>query len=76
VHVGYTMAISGVVDVKVYSVAGTLVQVVHDAKPAGGQTSVVDVSRLASGVYFYRLNLRYDDGDAEDQLPRKFMVLR
>jgi hypothetical protein len=44
------------VRVEVFNSAGELVEVVHDGHmPAGYHTLTFDASRLASGVYFYRM---------------------
>jgi len=73
--VAYDLRQAGVVTLRVYNQTGRLVDTVHDSKPAGWQASRVNVSRFASGVYYYILYLQYSaDGTSETQAPRKFVV--
>ncbi len=72
--VAYCMATSGNVTIRVYNEIGDLVNTVTDSKPAGAHTSTVDTGRLAPGVYFYILSMKYDNGNSEKFSKKKFVV--
>jgi hypothetical protein len=71
--IAYYMTGSGVAKIRVYSEIGTLVDTQEQSKPAGPQASSINISKLASGVYLYLLNLKYDDGSTQ-KFKRKFVV--
>ncbi len=55
--ISFSLAAAGRVNLNVYNARGQLVQtLVDDEMPAGAHTVQFNASRLASGVYFYRLN--------------------
>lgn len=74
--IGYTMAESGTVTIRVYNAGGRLVDTVEDAKPAGAQTTVVTTAKLSPGVYFYLLERKYGSGTSDKIGPHKFAVAR
>ncbi|HEX9973922.1 MAG TPA: T9SS type A sorting domain-containing protein, partial [bacterium] len=56
--ISYSIPLSGFVTLKVYDIAGREVQtLVHEFRPAGSYTFEFDGGRMASGVYFYRLQV-------------------
>jgi hypothetical protein len=56
VVVEFELAESGAVDLRLFDVLGREVAVLVQAeRPIGAHTEEVDVSRLAAGVYFFRL---------------------
>jgi hypothetical protein len=58
----YTMAEAGTAKIKVWNAWGNLVATLSDPKGAGLQSSLLNVSSLAPGHYFYRVELDYDSG--------------
>jgi hypothetical protein len=70
----YTMAQSGSVRIRIHNEVGALVDTIEEDKPAGFQASLVSVGKFAQGVYFYLLNMSYDDGSKESQPAHKFVV--
>jgi hypothetical protein len=71
----YTMVQSGSVRIRIYNESGRLVDTITDTKSSSLQTSPVSVGKFAPGVYFYLINMAYDDGSKETQAKRKFVVL-
>ena len=76
VNLAYTMASAGKVRVLAYNESGDRVVQFEDAKPAGLQTSQVDLCCLAPGVYLYLVLITYDSGATEKLKPAKFVVVR
>ncbi len=70
----YCMVSSGIVNIRVYNEIGVLVANLEESKQAGPQGSTLNVDRLATGVYFYILNITYDDGTTKKNPKRKFAV--
>ena len=70
----YTMVHAGNVRIRIHNEAGALVDTIQEDKPAGFQASQVSVGKFAQGVYFYLLNMNYDDGSKESQPAHKFVV--
>ena len=58
----YTMAEVGTAKIKVWNAWGNLAAKLEDSKGAGLQSSTLDVSSLAPGHYFYRVELDYNSG--------------
>ena len=59
----YQLPMVGHVTLKVYDVLGRVVMTLLDEiKQPGNYQAAFDGSRLASGVYFYRINFRTNDG--------------
>jgi hypothetical protein len=56
------MASSGTAKIKVWNAWGNLVGSLSDSKPSGLQSSTFNVSSLAPGHYFYRVELDYGSG--------------
>ena len=55
-NISYSLSTSGHVTLKVYDILGREVKtLVNDDEAAGYHTATFDASRLASGIYFYRL---------------------
>jgi hypothetical protein len=75
-NISYNMTGSGHMFLRIYNLAGDLAVTFDDIKPAGQQTSSLNLSGLAQGVYFYILQIQYDSGVWDKQQPRKFIVLR
>ncbi len=69
------MASPGNVTIRIYNEAGDLADEIDDSKPAGLQTSQVSTGRMAPGVYYYLLSIRYDSGGSENQGVQKFVVI-
>src|SRR5258708_6457689 len=65
VNIVYTMAQSGSAQILAYNESGELVVNFNDLKPAGLQTSKIDLCCLAPGVYVYLVLLHYDSGGQE-----------
>lgn len=72
----YTMAGPGKVKIRIYNEVGDLVDTLQEDKPAGLQSSTVNLFAMAPGVYRYFLNLTYDSGSSETQSVKKFVVLK
>ncbi len=75
-NISYNMVGSGHMYLRIYNLAGELAATFDDVKPAGQQTSFLNLSGFAQGVYFYILQIQYDSGVWDKQQPRKFIVLR
>ena len=58
----YNMAEAGTAHIKVWNAWGNLVATLGDPKGAGLQSSLLNVSSLAPGHYFYRIELDYASG--------------
>jgi hypothetical protein len=72
-HIAYFMTVPGNAHIRVYSEIGKLVDTQEERKPAGPQSSSLNVGKLAPGVYLYLLNLDFDDGTTS-KYKRKFAV--
>ena len=70
----YCMVSPGVASIRVYNEIGVLVSKVEESKLAGPQGSTINVDKLATGVYYYILNITYDDGTTKKHPKRKFAV--
>jgi hypothetical protein len=73
--IAYFMASAGTVNIRVYNEIGNLMYAQDERKPAGSQGSNIDVGRLAPGVYFYLLNVTYDNRGTDKYGKRKFAVM-
>ena len=73
----YSLPNSGDVTLIVYNLIGKEVgRLVDEQKPAGSYTVKWDASNFASGIYFYRLQVRQTDvGQAPDFVQTRKMVL-
>jgi hypothetical protein len=71
----YTMASSGTAKIKVWNAWGNLVGSLSDSKPSGLQSSVFNVSSLAPGHYFYRVELDYGTGQSQTY-PTQVLAVR
>lgn len=74
-QVAYYMAQSGTVKVRVWNVAAELVSDLEEMKSAGPQTSTLNVSSYARGVYLYRVTMEYSGGATEKLPIKQFLVL-
>ncbi|OGF45308.1 MAG: hypothetical protein A2231_11305 [Candidatus Firestonebacteria bacterium RIFOXYA2_FULL_40_8] len=72
--VAYFMDSPGIMKIRVYSEVGKLMEALEESKSASTQSSVLNVGNLAPGVYFYFLNIRYDDGTTKNYPKHKFAV--
>ncbi len=61
----YNMAQPGHAAIKVWNAWGNLAASINDAKPAGEQSSSLDVTSFAPGHYFYRVVLNYTSGQSD-----------
>ena len=71
----YQMPVAGKVTLKVYDVLGRSVLTIENdrQRKAGYYESVADMSRFASGVYFYRLTI---DGEQRFQAVKKMLLVK
>ncbi len=76
VNISYAMVAQGNVKIRIYNETGDLAALKDENKPAGPQISVIDISRLAPGVYMYFLTLDYNYGNVVKFGLKKFIVLR
>ena len=60
----------------VYNAIGDLVDTFKETKPSGPQTTTLNLSTFAPGVYFYILEIAYDSGVKDRQSLHKFAVVR
>jgi hypothetical protein len=70
----YCMNYAGRAVVRVYNSVGDLVSRLDAAKPSGAQTSTLNTGRLAPGVYVYKLDKEYGNGDTDHSPVKKFVV--
>ena len=68
------MAGPGNMNIRVYNELGDLVNTLEERKPAGPQSTRVDIGDLSPGVYIYLLKRIYDDGNTAHS-KHKFVVL-
>ena len=71
---GYCMATAGVMRARVYNQIGDMVAVIEERRPAGAQGSTLDVSKLAPGVYFCLVKIKYDNGLVRNYSKIKFAI--
>ena len=76
VNINYFMDGPGIVKIRVYSITGKLVDNLEESKLDGAQRSSLTVGNLAPGVYFYMMNMNYDNGDIRKFAKHKFVVVR
>jgi hypothetical protein len=74
-HISYYMAEAGTMYLRVWNEKAQLAMEAQDQKPAGVQTTDLDFSGLATGVYYYILTLNYQSGRTEQIEAQKFIVL-
>ena len=65
----------GLVNVRMYNEIGDLATELEERKPAGLQSSIINIGALAPGVYYYRVTLTFDDGTTKQHDKRKFAVV-
>jgi hypothetical protein len=70
----YTMAQPGTASIKVWNAWGNLVATINDSKPAGEESSSLDVTSFAPGHYFYRVVLNYNSGQSDSFAPQILAV--
>jgi hypothetical protein len=73
--IAYVMADSGSVKIRVYTEEGRLADTIEEVKRKGWQSSPVSVGKFAPGVYFYILNMNYDNGSTDIKPRHKFVVI-
>lgn len=73
--VGYRMARAGEVRVRVWNAVGDPVADLVEMKGTGDQTSRLTVREYATGLYFYQVVLRYNDGGTSELPTEKFIVI-
>ncbi len=62
----YTMAESGTANIKIWNAWGNLAATLSDPKGSGLQSSTLNISAFAPGHYFYRVELNYSSGRADN----------
>lgn len=73
----YQLPVDARVTLRLYDVLGREVRtLVDETKRAGYYEAVVDGSALASGVYFYRMEARTDNGTTSFDQVRKLVLLK
>jgi hypothetical protein len=76
IRLAFRMAKKGSYHVLSYSLDGTLVSQFQGHSEAGWVKPVVDLSRMASGVYLMRLSLRYGSDEEQIYPIRKLALIR
>jgi hypothetical protein len=76
VHVALSMAQSGQLRIVILDSRGRVILVVNETLPAGPVAEPVDISHLRRGLYFYRVNMVYDDGGTQRLAGGRFAVMR
>jgi len=71
---------SGLVNIRIYNEIGELVDKINEYKSAGGpQSSSINISKFAPGVYIYLVKFKYDNngnnGGTKKYYKRKFVVI-
>jgi hypothetical protein len=66
----------GTVEIRVFNVAGQWLSSKSETKTVGPQTTVLDLSGFAPGVYLYQVRFTYDSGGTGLLPVAKFMVTR
>lgn len=75
--IGYSLASTGTVTLKIYDILGREVATLVDGRQAAGTHHVVfDGSGLASGVYFYRLSVEASSRSAAFTAVNKMILLK
>ena len=74
-RIAYPMRASGAVEIDIFNERGDLAAVIQDRQGPGEQSSLVDASRFAAGVYLYMVRLNYDDGRRDRFGPLRFARL-
>lgn len=74
--VAYWMGENGTVEIRVFNAVGQWVSSKRETKPSGPQTSSLDLSGFAPGVYLYQIRFSYDSGGTGSLPVGKFMVTR
>ena len=60
---------------RVWNIAAEKACDVQEAKGAGPQTTDIDVSKCANGVYLYKVELDYGSGKVERSSLKQFVVI-
>lgn len=74
--IAYNLCVPALVQVRVYNEVGDLMETLQEEKSAGPQTTLLTISRLAQGVYFFLITTRNGQGSIERMGPFKFTVIR
>ena len=70
----YCMALPGTARIRIYNAIGDLVAKIEDVQSAGPKLSSLNTARLAPGVYLYRLEKDYGNGNSTTSRVQKFVV--
>jgi hypothetical protein len=71
----YQLPVTSYVSLKVYDMLGRAVAVLQDGmKEAGTWTATFDASKLSSGIYFSRLTVKPQEGNAVVQVKKMLLV--
>ncbi len=74
--ISYNLPVAGQVSVKVFDVLGKEVaDLVNEVEPAGNHEVNFNASGLASGIYFYQLNVKASSGSAKNFVDTRKMIL-
>lgn len=71
----YNMAGTGSVDIRIFNAIGQMVNKQDEVKSGGPQTSTLNVSSYAPGVYVYVVTITYDVGGTSSLPVSKFVVV-
>ncbi len=71
----YVMAKPGTAHIKVWNAWGNLAATIGEPKPAGLQSSRLDISAFAPGHYFYKVELDYTSGGS-DKFETEIMAIQ
>jgi hypothetical protein len=72
---GFTLAQPGRARVRILNASGQLLSENSAGFGAGPAELVFDVKGFAQGVYYYQVNMDYDDGSTEILALKSFVVL-
>ncbi len=80
--IDYTLPVASTIRLDIYDIRGSLVRrLLHDAQTAGSHQEQWDgrddrAQVVASGVYFYRLTIRSNDGQSHGQLVKEMLFMK
>jgi len=70
----YCMNLSGTAKIRIYNVIGDLAAKLEHTGASGPQSATLNTSKLAPGVYLYRLEKDYVNGTSSTSSVKKFVV--
>lgn len=76
-QISYSLPVASLVSIKLYDVLGREIkELVNQVQPAGSHRVYLDAAELNSGIYFYTLNARREDGGGYFSSTRKSILLK